>query len=320
MIHQLCERFGKNFEAVQRALFGVSDDFTSGSIWARATYYASVGGLQVRRSKHAAGVGPRFPNRPVQDGKIVHGKPRRLGIALPATENVAAWLCVLDDIHEASRKSSSSRGTYTDLVSLLERYVCRLTSTGDVERWFGLVSRVELKQRARKLGPQILEASLKLRLQDLGGIRRGKAASFSPHALLVQPETRLTQRGGKIEWPATLYAKECQRIYASLFGTRVCAVRSMEVEDGQVRSDRKRKLSLGPAAGNKSIKAFKEEHSKAVRRAVVARESGKTDGVLGCLLDADMPLMAVLGKQEEEVKGADKDKTETEKKDKKGKK
>ena len=83
--------------------------------------------------------------RPLQGDKIVHDKPRRLGIALPAKTNVAAWICVLDDLHTQTRKSDRGKIAYADLVSLLERYVCRLTSAGDVERWFGLVSMLELK-------------------------------------------------------------------------------------------------------------------------------------------------------------------------------
>jgi len=158
MIRQLCARYSKNFEAVQRALFGVSEDFTSGSVWTRGRYYACGGGLQVRRSKYAADVGPRFPNRPVQDGKIVHGEPHRLGIALPASGNVAAWLCVLDDLHKATRdpKQAGNKAAYADLVSLLERYVCRLTSTGDVERWFGKIALIELKQRAHTGTPDLV--------------------------------------------------------------------------------------------------------------------------------------------------------------------
>ena len=64
-----------------------------------------------------------------------------------------------------------------------------------------------------------------------------------------------------------------------------------------MKAKAKLQLSVGPPASKTSIKAFKAEHSEAVRKAIAAREAGKTDGVLGFLPDdLDMPLLALVGK------------------------
>ena len=317
MVERLCMREGKDFHAVQRALFGVNGDtFSGGSVWNRATYYSSGGGLQVRRDTDtAADVGARFPSRPVTGKKK---KTRRLRIPLPGAGNVAAWICVLEDLDRIERSDR-----YKDLVFLLERYVARLSSTGSIERWFGQLALTELKQRARKLGPNVLEVSMKLRLQDLGGVRRGNA-SFNPRSLLVvSSSVKFNSIGGKIDWPATIYAKECQKLYAEFFGTRASESRSLTIQEaGQVRGtgERKRKLCIGASAGNKSINAFKQEHSNAVRRAVAAREAGKSEGVLGDVswLDADTLAGKDVKETEKEEKQEEKEEEkEKEKEDKK---
>ena len=44
MVKRLCLRHGKDFDAVRRSLFGVSDDsFSGGSVWTRATYITRRG-------------------------------------------------------------------------------------------------------------------------------------------------------------------------------------------------------------------------------------------------------------------------------------
>ncbi len=65
----------------------------------------------------------------------------------------------------------ASNDYYSALEDLLGTYVARLASTGSIERWFGQLALLEHKQRAHKLCEQVLDSSLKLRLQDIGGVR-----------------------------------------------------------------------------------------------------------------------------------------------------
>ena len=87
----------------------------------------------------------------------------------------------------------------------------------------------------------------------------------------------------------TEYAKTCQRLYAEYFGQQRAQYRSVQpVAPGtQERvGQTKRKLFIGHAVGEKSVKVAKKQHAAAaVEAAIAARESGKSLGPLGDLSD-----------------------------------
>ena len=136
-----------------------------------------------------------------------------------------------------------------------------------------------LKQRAGKLGKEALEGSLKLRVQDIGGVR--PSAEYDPRALLVKGAASTNTAGEVVAWPATLYACKCQELYSELFGTRRLACRSMTVKSAEEQAveagPAKRRVCISEETG-KSVKAAKKQHAAAIE-AVVAAQASKHAGI-----------------------------------------
>ena len=244
-------------------------------MWCRAQYHFSTTLPTRERKVLEEAREPTFPPHP---GSVLLKK--KMNLKAPPQRNIAAWICVLSDLRPAGGDH------YVGLIRLLDRVVSRLSSTGSIERWFQQTALTENKQRARKITPTVLEAMLKLLLQDIGGVRL--ASAFCPRKLLIKPARSVSQTGAVIDWPMTEYAKTCQRLYAEFFGQQFAQYRSVQpVASGtQERvGQSKRKLFIGHAVGEKSVKVAKKQHAAAVEAAIAARESGKSLGPLGDLSD-----------------------------------
>ena len=253
---------------VRRSLFALNDDSPGrGSVWQRALYHASVPQQQVSAPKRKA---PHFPKRPKFDehGNVDAIAQQRFCVREPVSRNARAWLHVLRDM-----RSLVAKPAYLPLIELIEIMLSRLSSTCTVERWFKDMRLTELKQRAGKLGPDVFEASLKLRVQDLGGVR--PSVEFDPRKLLIKDHAAVTRSGAVVPWPGTEYALHCQSLYAEYFGTRRCECRSMAIKSAAEQCHAppgKVRLSVGKEAAENSVKSMKRKHAAAITAAVAAQE------------------------------------------------
>jgi hypothetical protein len=343
-VKQLCSRYGKNWDVVKRALFGVAQggDASKGSVWSRALYF--------HRRREDPAVKVSMPAPPVVDGRLrqFEAPTRRFGLRLPTQGNVKAWLAVLRDLRHVSEQPG-----YKPLVEIVELYVGRLSQTGSIERWFGIIAVLELKQRCKKLGVEVLTASLKMRVQDVSGMVL--SSTFDPRRLLVRDTSSRNTYGMTVLWPATPYALICQRIFVERYGKRNLRCRKVRTQtDAEIVATRglaKAPLRLGTFGHAASVKAKKRAHDAAVRRAVAARAAGATDGPLGNIEElqelapitffgqsssgaassTSLPSTIVgvrawealsvdLGQEKTEKQGFEKEKSKKEKKDKESKK
>ena len=322
MLKALCRRHNKPFDVVRLLFFGIGASIGGGSLWTRAQYHKERLRLEDGRKKEGS-----LPERPQVVDTALQATPlkKRMNVRGPFAANARAWLHVLRDLAGHIEKPD-----VLCAVELIEMYVSRLASTGSIERWFGHVARLELKQRAHKMAPDMLDASLKLRIQDLGGVMEA-GQKFVPKSLLVSTKPHKVGLQS-VEWPATDYAKVCQRVYGDLYGSRRYECRNMARATGRPKI-KKVKLKLSGPVSSTSIRAHKEKHDAAVAVAVAASASVPDFAKAGQAVqqvESSMDEHAKKRKQEEEAKliksklsrlvgGAKKDKKERAKHDKKEK-
>ena len=176
MLKALCRRHNKSFDVVRPVFFGVGASIGAGSLWTRAQYHKERLRSDDGRKKEGS-----LPERPEVVDAVLQATPikKRMNVHEPFVANARAWVHVLRDLAAHTKKPD-----ILCAVELIELYVSRLSSTGSIERWFGHVARLELKQRAHKMSPVMLDASLKLRIQNLSGVMDA-GQKFVPKNLLV---------------------------------------------------------------------------------------------------------------------------------------
>lgn len=268
LLKQLCHRYDKPFEVVKRALFANGDAVPgAGSVFQRAVYHLAE---SPRSALNKSVKEPRFPGKPKIDSESgLITLAAKCHLREPASANARAWLQTLKDMRKLV-----SKPRYLPLIELIECFVSRLSSTATIERWFKQIALTELKQRADKLGVPVLEAALKLRVQDLGGVHA--SAQFDPRKLLIRRAPAVTATGQAVAWPATEHSVCCQKIYAEWFGTRRSECRSMRMhslDEKTMHSLPRSKLRLGPELADNTIKARKRKHMEAIAAAVAASEA-----------------------------------------------
>ena len=205
MLVALCRRYGKSFDVVNRALFSHNTDSPGkGSVFVRAQYHFTEAKRLALQKTHQE---PRFPSKPKinEDGHGAMVLVAKCRLRDPASRNTYAWLQTLRDMRKLVSKPS-----YLPLIELLECLISRLSSTATIERWFKQIALTEIKQRANKLSLPVLEAALKFRVQDLGGVHA--EAEFDPRKILLRTVPAKTAGGESITWPATEYAVSCQKM------------------------------------------------------------------------------------------------------------
>ena len=263
-LRKLCTRFDKKFADVNRLMFGCSLDgnlIGASSLWERAVWHAEHGAPALKTVA--------MPNKPsVENGDLQAAvRKHKFHLRWPLAHSVSAWLGVLRDLTR-----HAARADVLQALELIEIYVSRLASTGSVERWFGHIAKLELKQRAHKIKPDLLEASLKLRIQDLAGIKR-PGETLSATELLCNMKPCKTVEGTPVVWPASAYTRLCQQIYADFYGTKRLACRDMAWVKGRgekLHRPRSRLQLHAPKRSERSIASLKKRHDMAIGAAVGA--------------------------------------------------
>ena len=306
-VARLAHRFGEPMDAVKQGVFGQ-----------HAVMEAGVGSLFSRAQWHYDNpsdrlVEPRVPDSPFDD----EGEPKAwavvtkpMGVRPPLSRNVRAWTAVLRDLlPELRRYREEGNCPWLPAMVIIEIAVCRLANTCTVERWFKQVSCIEGKQRAHTMdtphGSQvsnIMRSSLKLRVQDLQGLR--PTPEFNAQRLLVAK--RAPQDAG-VALPLSPFARIVFRAYAEFFGCsdRLRSRRAEALKPGETNNDRgwKRRLRFGKVGQERTVRARKAQHAAAVDFVVSARLAGATDGLTG-------PLARLGSDGEEAEKGKKEEKKE----------
>ena len=204
-----------------------------------------------------------------------HG-PVRLGLRRPVSRVARTWQAA----HASAMMLEDVRPWLPALV-IVEVMLTRLANTGTIERWFKQVSLLEVKARARRINPRLLHEILKVRVQDLRGVR--PASEFSARTLLVCDRPGVGSQGHQITWPMTELAKLSAGAHIDFWGKRTQVSRELEHRSTKPPTrGRKHKLSLARERKCKAtLKARKTEQANAVKAAVLARASGKTEGIFG---------------------------------------
>ena len=141
--------------------------------------------------------------------------------------------------------------------------------------------------RTHKLGRAVLEASLKLIVEDEGGRRR---EPLKPMELLVRGSPGKLSSGASVSFPATQFALKAQRAYAEFFGTREATARSLVATPvDKLRESVVGRPGLGPAdsrqRSSRSEGARLQQHRQTVLKIVEAVASGDRRCILGGKLD-----------------------------------
>lgn len=188
----------------------------------------------------------------------------------------AAWILALQDLTPRQR-AGRPLALHCINVSLAMQ-----TGTQTVERFLGEVKLTELKHRSGALGPEALDASLKLNTQCFTGRRLGK--SFDPGEL-IQSITASGERD--VRYRSSQYALKVQNAYREMFGEKKSSGRSLEQESGHRDAEKPRlnKICRRPVSSDKAetFRSFKEKHSQVVSKLVASAD--KT-GSLGPVVEA----------------------------------
>ena len=175
--------------------------------------------------------------------------------------STAAWILALQDLTPRQRAVRPLALRCVNLSLVMQ------TGTQTVERFLGEVRLAELKHRSGALGPDSLDASLKLNVQCFTGRRLGK--SFDPGEL-IQNMTRSAER--LVRYRSSAYGLKVQNAYRDMFGEKKSSGRSLVQESGHRDAEKPRlnKIPRGPTSSDKveTFQSFKEKHSQAVQKIV----------------------------------------------------
>ena len=192
---------------------------------------------------------------------------RRAAFESPST---LAWIQTLREL----RPEQAARRPHA--VKLLQKALCILTGTNNVERWLHELSMQELKSRAHKMKAQVLEATIKLNVQGLTGRRPG--SNFDP-AVLVASQADSQAKG--VMYRASKYGLRCQNTYREFFGERRLKSRSLDPALAASRASDKPRLGVGARKrrGN-TLTAVLKRHRSSMSDAVAAFTAGSRSGLL----------------------------------------
>jgi len=188
----------------------------------------------------------------------------------------AAWIRTLADLTPQQRRDRPLA------VQLIVKSLTVQCGTQTVERYLGEVRLAELKHRARALGAETLESSIKLNVQDFSGRQAGKA--FNPDSLFRSAAESI-EKG--VRYRASNFGLQCQNAYRRLYGEKQDPGRSLlptsaRGSEGKPKLTRVRK-SAGPAM--ETLKQARDMHTKSVSQAVAAA-SKDTSAALGAVIQA----------------------------------
>ncbi|CAE7692666.1 unnamed protein product [Symbiodinium sp. CCMP2592] len=191
----------------------------------------------------------------------------------------AAWIRTLGDMTPQQRRDRPLA------VQLIIKALTVQCGTQSVERYLGEVRLAELKHRARALGADTLESSVKLNVQDFTGRQPGKA--FNPDSLFRSAAESI-EKG--VRYRASNFGLQCQNAYRRLYGEKQDPGRSLlpssargsDHHEGKPKLTRVRKTA-GPAM--ETLKQAKDMHTKSVSQAVAAA-SKDTSAALGAVVQA----------------------------------
>ena len=282
-LRRLAVRHAEDPDAVAAGIFGNVGPASRaglGSLFNRARWYYDNPDEQAEAFKDHRKPA-KLPTKPfdARGNALPRQEPRRLGLRRPASRLARAWQAA-----HASAMSCGDVRPWLPALVIVEITVTRLANTGTIERWFKQVSLLELKARARLLGPRLLHEVLKVRVQDVWGVR--PASEFRARSLLVREGPGVGQEGHQITWPMTAFAKLATGAYVDFWGKRRLASRELEHKSTKPHSrGRKHQLRFPRRGCLATLKGKKREHANAVQAAILARDSGKTEGVLGPVPD-----------------------------------
>ena len=181
-----------------------------------------------------------MPTKPfdAQGNALPRQEPVRLGLRRPSSRRARAWQAV----HASVMKLTDLRSWLPALV-IIEVILTRLANTGTIERWFKQVGLLGLNARARHIQPRLFQEILKIRVQDLWGVR--PASEFTARSLLVCDRPGVGSQGHQITWPMTELAKLSAGAYVDFWGTGAQVSRELAHRSTKPPTrGRKQRLSL----------------------------------------------------------------------------
>ena len=214
-----------------------------------------------------------FLENPVKSGSESKGDlQKRFG------ETTVAWARTLQSL-DARQRSARPLA-----VRVIQKSLAILTGTQNVERFLGEVRLIELKHRARALGNEILESSLKLNTQTFQGRRLG--GSFNTDELVLSVSASAQKN---VQYRASKYAVQAQQAYREFFGDRQLASRALD--RAATRSCAPPPLGRVQKPGSEAqvtLQGERQKHTKAIQD-MVAKDAqshhSDLDSVVNALAD-----------------------------------
>ena len=189
------------------------------------------------------------------------------------SKTTVAWARTLQSL-DARQRSARPLA-----VRVIQKSLAFLTETQNVERLL-----IELRHRARALGNEILESSLKLNTQTFQGRRLG--GSFNTDELVLSV-TASAQKN--VQYRASKYAVQAQQAYREFFGDRQLASRALD--RAATRSCAPLPLGRVQKPGSEAqatLEGERQKHTKAIQD-MVAKDAqshhSDLDSVVNALAD-----------------------------------